>query len=285
MLSGRTEKLPYSLSRWTDLPAAKWAWFEEQLNQGWMIGIDPRTALPGKWALTPADVFGLIFWTRNPRNLLRSADRLADYPLVVHFTLTGWHEVERGAPGIEDGLALLRDTVAAFGVERVTWRFSPVPMVTDVLDRFDHLASEAAKLGLPEVFVAFLQENDLLPEGRGPRIRLELLKQFAVRSHGLQVKLCNEDRSLNLQSANGLGPRKRTQPANLGWGICESGERFAKTEYRIDAPATEGCGCALAVDPFTINESCTMGCAYCYAHDRSLAPKKRNTTKGLPVIP
>lgn len=277
MLSGRTEKLPYSLSRWTDLPAAKWAWFEQQLSQGWMVGFDPRTALPGKWSLAPKDTFGLIFWTRNSKNLLATVDRLAPYPLAIHFTLTGWHEVEKGAPGIEDGIAMLRDTVQAFGPDRVTWRCSPVPMVPDVLDRFARIAEAASEMGLKEVFVAFLQENDLMPENRGPRIRTELLKQLAVRSSGLRVLLCNEDRTLDLASKKG--------PPNLSKGICESGRRFAGSEYTIDSPPTEGCGCALAVDPFTLNESCTMGCAYCYAADRSLAPKKRNTTKGLPVLP
>lgn len=279
MLSGRNEKLPYSLSRWTDLPAAKWPWFEQQLDQGWMVGFDPRTAIPAKWSLAPADVFGLIFWTRNSRNLVANADRLRAYPLAVHFTLTGWHEVEKGAPGIEEGLGILRDTVAAFGPDRVTWRFSPVPMAEGMLDRFESIASEVSKMGLTEVFVAFLQENDLLPEKRRPRIRAELLKQMAVRAHGLRVLLCNEDRTLDLGA--------KTGPKNLGRGICESGQRFSQSEYMIDNPPTEGCGCSLAVDPFTINESCTMGCAYCYAADRNLAPKKRNTTKGrgLPVLP
>lgn len=277
MFSGRIEKLPYSLSRWTDLPAAKWPWFETQLDQGWMVGFDPRTALPSKWSLAPADVFGLVFWTRNPTNLIVHADRLRDYPLVIHLTLTGWAEVEKGAPGIEEGLALMRDTVAIFGPSRVVWRFSPVPAVDDVIDRFERIAQTAVELGLTEVFTAFLQENDLLPETRRPRMRSELLRQLAVRSHGLRVSLCNEDRTLDLGTRMG--------PNNLGRAICESGRRFAKSEYMVDSPPSEGCGCALAVDPFTINESCTMGCAYCYAADKSLAPKKHNTTKSLPVLP
>jgi hypothetical protein len=242
-----------------------------------MIGIDPRTAFPAKWSLAPADVLGLIFWTRNPTNLIQNADRLRDYPLIVHFTLTGWFEVEKGAPDLDEGLELLRETVRAFGADRVVWRFSPVPMVSDVLDRFEKIAEEASKLGLPDVFLAFLQENDLLPEGRSQRVRVELLKHLATRSHGLRLLLCNEDRTLY------PGPGK-VGPSNLQRGICESGERFSRSGYLIDTPPQEGCGCALAVDPFTINESCTMGCLFCYAADRSLASKKRNTVS-LKVLP
>lgn len=267
MRSGRTEKLPYSLSRWTDLPAAKWPWFEAMLDQGWMVGIDPRTGVPGRWSLTPEDTFGLIFWTRNSRNLIANAERLKKYPLAVHFTLTGWHEVEKGAPNIADGLAMLRDTVQTFGAQNVTWRFSPVPMVHDILDRFEALAIQAAKFGLEEVFVSFLQENDLLPETRSPRVRGEILRQLGARSHGLRVLLCNEDQTLDVHGSN------------VARGICESGKRFTNSNYQVDGPKTEGCGCALAVDPFTINETCSMGCRYCYAADRSLSPKKRNTSR------
>lgn len=268
MRSGRSERLPYSLSRWTDLPASKWEWFEHMLDQGWMVGFDPRTGLPDRWSLAPAETMGLIFWTRDSRNLIANAERLKAYRLAVHFTLTGWHEFERGAPNIQEGLAILRSTVETFGAENVTWRFTPVPMVADALERFAVIASQAAEMGLKEVFVSFLQENDMVRETRAPRVRNEMLRQFAALSHGLKVLLCNEDRVLDVQGVQ-----------NLARGVCESGIRFAETRYQIDAPKAEGCGCSLAIDPFTINESCKMGCLYCYAADKSLSPKKRNTTK------
>lgn len=273
MNSGKAERLPYSFSRWTDVPAAKWAWFERQLSEGHFIGFDPRTAMPGEWSLKPEDTFGLIFWTKDPTNILASAELLKAYPLVVHLTLTAWQEVEKGAPDLVKGMQLMRQLVDTFGPDQVVWRFSPVPLLDDVLDRFAMMAGGAATLGIKEVFVSFLQENDLLPETRSPRVRLELLKQMAARASGLKVKLCAEDRLL---------AREQHLPKNLQSDICESGGRFMA--YAIDQPKTEGCGCALAVDPFTINESCTLGCAYCYAADQALAPRKRNTTKKRKLV-
>jgi DNA repair photolyase len=280
MYSGKQDKLPYSLSRWTDLPAAKWDWFNEQLDQKFMIAIDPRTALPGIWSLKPEDTYGLIFWTKNPENLVKHADRLKNYQKVVHMTLTGWTEVEKGAPDIQEGLELMQAAATTFGAHNVTWRFSPVPLVDDVVDRFVKIAEGVEKIGIREVYLAFLQENDLMPERRHGRVRKELLKQMAARTK-LHLMLCNEDRTFEAEKKAGSS----ILPANLGPGICESGKRFASSAYNIDLPKTEGCGCALAVDPFTINETCTMGCLYCYAADKTLSPKKRNTTKrSLPMI-
>lgn len=280
MQSGKREKLPYSLSRWTDLPAAKWAWFEKQLDQGWMTGFDPRTAVPSKWSLLPADTYGLIFWTKNPTNLIANADRLKKYEqrFVIHMTLTGWEEVEKGAPSLEEGIELMAKAAETFHPSQVTWRFSPVPAVPDVVDRFAKIAEAVEKMGITEVYLAFLQENDLLPERRPARVRKELLKQMASTTK-LYLDLCNEDRTLK-DERNNNGDARRMMP-NLSSGICESGARFAPTNYAVDMPKAEGCGCALAVDPFTINETCTMGCTYCYAADKTLSPKKRNTTKGL----
>ncbi len=273
--SGKVERLPYSLSRWTDLPAAKWPWFLDRLDNGWMLGIDPRTSLPEKWSLQPADVFGLVFWTRDAQNLVRSADALKPFPVVIHYTLTGWHEVERGSPSIDRALATMGDAVAAFGADRVIWRFSPVPVVDDVVERFERIAKGVSALGIKEAFVAFLQENDLKNEPRPARVRRELLQQMAARTD-LTLQVCREDAT----------PISAPNP-RLVHGVCESGRRFIESKtWGVDWPKTESCGCALAVDPFTINESCVFGCEYCYAADKTLATKKFSTTKKhhLPVL-
>jgi len=265
--SGKAEGLPYSLSRWTDLPAAKWPWFQDQLDRGWMMAFDPRTAVPTPWSLKPEDTFGLIFWTRNPRTLIDNADRLKAYPLVIHFTLTGWHEVEHGSPSLEEGLLLLQEAVSTFGANNVVWRFSPVPLVDDVLDRFEAIAKGAKRAHLGHVYVSFLQENDQVPERRPRRVRMELLRQMAARAGSLDVRICNDDSTFKTYDEMGV-------PDNLHRSVCEDGRRFGPR------CAFEGCGCSLAVDPFTINEGCNMGCEFCYAADRSLSPAKRDTTTG-----
>lgn len=272
-ISGKSEGLLYSLSRWTDLPIAKWPWFRQRLEQGYMLGVDPRTAMPGLWSLKPEDTLGLVFWTKNPTNLIEDAHLLNGFPLVVHVTLTGWTEVESGAPNIKWGLKRMAEAVEAFGADRIVWRFSPVPVVDDVVERFERIARDVEAMGIRQVYVAFLQDNDLMPETRSREVRRDLLCRMAGK--GMNILVCNEDRTLD-------GPGSELPP-NLQYGVCEDGNRFTG---RSGALVAEGCGCALSVDPFTINESCTMGCEYCYAADRSLAKERRDTTrKSLQVIP
>ena len=269
MQSGKAEGLPYSLSRWTDIPASKWSWFKERLEQGVMNGFDPRALVPSAWSLRPEDVQGLIFWTKDPRNLIKDAALLKDFPLVIHLTLTGWTEVEKNAPDLALGIKLLQETIATFGADRVVWRFSPIPqlMTHDVLQRFTAISVAASHFGLRRVYAAFLQENDRMPESRSKAERGALLWRMAerVQDLGIDLLLCQDDR-VTLETA------LVDQPKNLKLGVCEDGKIFGGT------PPVMDCGCALSVDPFTINEACSVGCKYCYAADKSLSPKRRNTT-------
>jgi hypothetical protein len=221
-----------------------------------MVGFDPRAQMvPAAWSLAVEDTLGLVFWTKDPLNLIRDVKLLTPYPLVIHLTLTGWEEVEIGAPNLALGLELMRQTVDTFGVSNLVWRFSPIPMVPDVVGRFEAIAKVAESLGLRQVYVSFLQPNDSLPESRSLEAREALLEQLGAVS-GIKVLVCKEG------SGYALAP-------NLEYGVCESGTRFGATPR-----CTEHCGCALAVDPFTITESCTMGCLYCYSADKTLAPSK-----------
>lgn len=275
--SGRAEGIPYSFSRWTDVPGAKWPWFIQALDAGSMVAFDPRNAIPYTWSLKPEDTLGLVFWTKMPKALVRDSGRLAGYKVKIHVTITGWEEVEPGVPDIYQTCSYTNMAVEIYGAENVTWRFSPVPLVPDVVDRFRRIADTLAQEHQPQrVYLSFLQQNDKIPETRERDERLALMVKLAevASTYRLQVLLCNEDRTL--AKVNGL-------PENLTAGVCAPPEDFALAG--LERPPSEGCGCVLMADPFTINETCTMGCRYCYAADLTLATKKRNTTRGLPVVP
>lgn len=274
LLAGQEEGIPYSLSRWTDLPAAKWPWFKEQLNQGWMWAVDPRSGVPCRWSLAPEDTRALVFWTRDPRNLILDRVLLTPYQVQVHLTVTGWGEVEHKAPTLREGVGLLRDVSAVYGPSSIVWRFSPVPVVEDVVDRFERILEAAVGL-VSKVYIAFLQTNDRMGDPRSIEERVSILTQLSQKGQaaGIEVLLCNEDAGL-------ITGRKVSSCVKTG--VCVS--TLGLTSPGKKDPITEGCGCVLMADPFTINESCIFGCEFCYAADQTLSPKKRNTARHLPMV-
>jgi len=269
ILRGIDENLPYSLSRWTDVPAGKWPWFLRQLKQGWMEAFDPK-GTPGTWSLLPEDTHELVFWTKNPANLIKDKELLRGYDVKIHVTATGWHEVERGTPSLEDASRLLGQTVEAFGPSKVTWRFSPIPNVPDVAERFAKAIAIAAPYSLTQVYVSFLQDNARLNENRTSQERLDILVSLGViaQSYGIVLQLCQDDSALMPLLAKGT--------PGLSLGICAP-PKNAKQD-------TFSCGCAKSVDPFSVNEACCYSCDYCYVSDLALSSKKTNTTRRLPVI-
>jgi hypothetical protein len=266
LMSGVTEGVPYSLSRWTDVPASKWSWFESCLQHSQMVAFDPRTSVPSVWSLQPEDTLGLVFWTKNPTNLVRNKELLKPYDVTVHVTATGWSEVEKGAPTLEESGELLFQTAKAF--KTVYWRFSPIPQLPEreLLIRFQRLLGYASVAGLRKVFVSFLQSNDRVPETRGATERFELLNSMAdeAKAFGIDAVLCGDDHSFD-----------DFQGAKFSLGPCVNPVDF-HSQHPIHL---ENCGCVLMVDPFTVNEACQYGCSYCYAADRSLSKNKRNTTR------
>jgi DNA repair photolyase len=259
-LSGKELNLPYSFSRWTDVPIDRWSWFKELLERKEMLGFHPEQMIPYRWSLRAVDTLGLIFWTKDPTNVMCDGLQDLGYKVKVHVTVTGWEEVEGKAPSLQDGATKLSRAYKLLGDDSVIWRFSPIPILDqdEVISRFQLILDRTSESAVKRVYTSFLQPNDLIPETRSELDRLNLLVQMGevAQQYGVRVLLCNEDKLL--AAHQDLHP-------NVGSGVCAPPEDFALPKR--NKPLSEGCGCVLMVDPFNINESCRVGCRYCYVAD------------------
>jgi hypothetical protein len=271
-LSGRELNFPYSLSRWTDIPIDKWDFFKEIMKKREMLGWHPEQMIPYRWSLKPDDTLGLIFWTKDPTNVMFEGLQDRGYKVKVHVTVTGWEEVEGKAPPIQKAATTLAMAYKLLGENSVIWRFSPIPMLPqdELIRRFHLILARTSDYQVKRVYASFLQVNDLIPETRSESERLNILIQMGevAQQYGVKVLLCNEDQLL-VENPN-LHP-------NVGSGVCAPPEDFALPKRA--KPPSEGCGCVLMVDPFCANESCSVGCNYCYVADRSMSPRRMDSGK------
>lgn len=265
--TGTQTGFSYGFSRYTEVPGdpSRWSWFLERLKEGHFLGVHPVTGVPVLWSLRPEDTEELIFWTKNPVGLIESAHLLREeFPLSIHVTVTGNDSsLERSVPSPERAAQLLEQIVSIYGSHFVTWRISPyvpgegrIPLP----DLFERMAST----GVTRVAVSFYQEH---PGGskEGSRFSLSLQEKVQfweeistlAKKHRMLAFLCKDDEIVSPKSV----------------GICTPTARNQRDS---------GCGCSLSVDAFTATESCVYGCVYCYAVDRNLAPKRRNTL--LPLL-
>lgn len=269
-----------SVSRRTDIPRWYGDWFINRLHKGEVSWPAPyggkKHAL-----LTPGNVEGIVFWTKNPQSLLPYLNEIEEmgYPFYFQFTLTPYGLNVEPACGnkteIQNTFVRLSRQL---GKARVVWRYDPIllsgPMdaawhreqflrlleclagYTDtVVISFVDMYKKLQKTGLEEVPFA---------------LQAELAAFICATAHGagLRVQTCCEQ-LLQAELA----------PLGIEKGACISAERFSLiTGKPYIAPRDKhqrpGCGCAASVDIGAYN-TCPSGCLYCYANTSHKAASAR----------
>lgn len=276
-----------SASYRTDLPALYGSWFLARLEAGFCEVRNPYGGQVSVVDLTRAAVDAFVFWTRNLGPFMGALERVAaqDWPFVVQYTVTGYPRVlETAVPPASRSVELMRETARRYGPRVVVWRYDPIlfSSVTPAEHHRRRFAELAARLeGITdEVVVSFAQiyrktrrnldalaaGSDLSWEDPEPERKQELLVELAAEAHahGMALSLCAQRDLLlpGVADAACVDPRRLSDVAGRPIAAAARGHRKA-------------CGCSRSVD-IGAYESCTLGCAYCYAvQDRRAALARR----------
>lgn len=269
-----------SASRRTDVPALYAEWFARRLAEGWCEVPNPRNARQvARISLAAEDVEAFVFWTRHARPFLPVVETLLarGTPFYFQYTLTGYGPpLERRSPPVEVATRTFRELTARLPAGAVVWRYDPIVLGEAFppeahLARFERLAG-ALEGAARRVVVSLLDpyaktRRRLAALGLAPPRALpdsemhpgaqELLGRLAAiaRDHGLVPETCAEPRDW---SAFGLAPGRCVDDRLLAE---LTGRDFAR---RKDPGQREHCRCVESRDLGT-PDSCTLGCAYCYA--------------------
>ena len=104
-------------------------WFYRRIKEGFLYVRNPINAHQvSRIELSPKVVDCMVFWTKNPANMLEKLDCLKDYTYYFQFTLTGYgRDIEPGLPGKRETLIpTFRTLSQKIGKERVIWRYDPI---------------------------------------------------------------------------------------------------------------------------------------------------------------
>jgi len=279
-----------SVSRRTDIPAFYAEWFFNRLNEGYVLVRNPLNFHQvSKVSLKPEAVDCIVFWTKDPANMLAKLDLLQEYNYYFLVTITPYdNKIERNVPPKRQVIDSFIKLSAQIGKERVIWRYDPV-VLTDNIDaawhrkNFELLAAELKDYtnrchisfvdmyrkinrNMQSIRAVSITEKDMLETGKG----------FAAvaAKYGLKIYSCTE--SYDLMAA-GIDP-----------GSCIDGRLIAEiTGRKCDFPKDKNqraqCNCAASVDIGAYN-SCRHGCLYCYANFSETAVKN-NILKHDPASP
>ena len=262
-----------SVSRRTDIPNYFSDWFYNRIKEGFLYVRNPMNAHQiSRIDLSPEVVDCIVFWTKNPANMLERLDELKSYQYYFQFTLTGYgKDVEPGLPDKREVLIpTFKKLSEKVGAQRVIWRYDPIflsPRYTPEyhLRAFEEIAQCLAGY-TRKVVISFVdlyaktQRNTagLQIKSLSDREMFELAEQMVAISarYGMEVESCAE--VIDLQSVgvkHGSCIDKNLIEEIIGCKLIVNKDKNQRAE----------CGCFESVEIGTYN-TCKNGCRYCYAN-------------------
>ena len=269
-----------SVSRRTDIPNYYAEWFMGRIREGFCYVRNPMNPHQvSRIDLSPQVVDCIVFWTKNPANIMQYLEELGDYAYYFQFTLTGYgRDIEPGLPDKRQELIpTFQELSKRIGKERVIWRYDPIflnekytadyhlkafaeiadrlegsteRVVVSFVDMYAKIRRNAAEHSIHET-----AEEEIIP----------LAKEMAqiAADHHLLIESCAEQIELQeLGIRHGCCINRNLIERLLGCRLIGGKDKNQRKE----------CGCFESVEVGTYN-TCLNGCKYCYANfsDKSVA--------------
>lgn len=262
-----------SVSRRTDIPNYYSDWFYNRIKEGFVYVRNPMNAHQiSRINLSPEVVDCIVFWTKNPANMLARLEELREYPYYFQFTLTGYGKnVEPGLPDKRrEVIPTFQRLSEKIGMKRAVWRYDPIFLNAQYTREYHLKAFEEIAGSLEgctrKVVISFV---DLYAKTQRNMAGLQLrslsdeemlclageLVEIAQR-YGMEVESCAE--SIDLGSVgvrHGSCIDKRLIEEIIECKLIADKDKNQRTE----------CGCFESVEIGTYN-TCGNGCKYCYAN-------------------
>lgn len=276
-----------SVSRRTDIPAFYSDWFIQRLKEGFLYVKNPiNPHQVSKIPLSPEVVDCIVFWTKNPANIIERLGCFKDYMHYFQFTLTGYgKDIEPNVPDKRDMLEIFKRLSKKIGKERVIWRYDPIFLskrytVEYHLKAFGEIASSLSGYTKKAVisFVDFYANTKRNMKGIGVEVftpdgMVKLAKDIAhiASRHHITVEACAEEMDFGeIGVSPGSCIDQKLVESLLG----------CKIDAKKDKNQRGACRCIESVEVGAYH-TCLNGCKYCYANFNE--KKVEETVKGYDV--
>lgn len=262
-----------SASRRTDIPAYYYEWFFNRIKDGYLLVRNPLNIHQiSKIKLNPDIVDFIVFWTKNPENMIDRLEILQDYNYYFQFTITSYDkDIEENVPNkgrcILSTFKKLSDKI---GKEKVIWRYDPILLnkkytIEYHSKNFEKLAKQLSDYtekctisfidlykktdrNLKDSCIEYMNEEEI-------RLIAKVLSDIA-NQYNLKLDTCAENIDL--------------EEFGISHAHCidaELMEKLTNYEFKVgkDKNQRKECGCVESIDIGAYN-TCKNGCKYCYAN-------------------
>jgi len=266
-----------SASRRTDIPAFYSTWFFNRLKEGFVCVRNPMNPKQvSRIELSKDTIDCIVFWTKNPLEMLPKLDLLKDYNFYFQYTLNPYsNDIEVNLPAFEQRLQTFINLSTKIGKERVVWRYDPIIIARDIdvqfhITMFDEMA-KILKDYTNTVIISIL-DNYKKIKRRLQSIEVRDISAEEVELIATSFKNIADKYNLKILScAEDIDLR----PYGINPGKCIDDQLISKLlgqEIKIPKDKNQRaiCGCVESIDIGAYN-TCLNNCKYCYAnYDESI---------------
>jgi DNA repair photolyase len=274
-----------SVSRRTDIPAFYSEWFMNRLRRGCLKWTNPFNGQASYVSFEHAEV--IVFWTKNPRPLLRFLPEIEQKKIAFYFqfTLNDYEAegLEPGLPALEERIKTFQDLSGLIGRDRVVWRFDPLILTSEIsLDRLmekiegvgDRIATHTRKLVFSFADIGYQKVRANLKRARveaipfSPQAMVEMGEKIArlAQKWGIEAASCAQAIDL---SRFGIS-HNRCIDDQL---IRKISPGVSEIPWTKDPGQRRDCGCVCSKDIGKYN-TCPHLCVYCYANSTESLVRK-----------
>lgn len=222
--------------------------------------------------LSPGAVDCIVFWTKNPVQMIDKLGYLSDYSYYFQFTLTGYgKDIEPHLPDKrEELISIFRKLSEKTGKEKVIWRYDPILINKKYTAEYHLKAFEeiAGKLSgyTEKVIISFV---DLYAKTQRNMRQLDIRQMTNEEIVSLAEKMAQIASRCNLIIET-CAEKINLEQAGIRHGSCIDKkliERLSGCKLRgeKDRNQRQECGCLESVD-IGAYDTCLNGCKYCYAN-------------------
>lgn len=278
---------PYIISAsWaTDVPAFYSDWFFNRLEAGYAAWHNPHSRVKSYVSFENARF--VVFWSKNPKPLLRHIHKLKDYGLrcYIHYTVNDYsaEQIEPNLPSLNQRIDTFRKLSTLLGKEAVIWRNDPL-ILTDtisvdvLLDRMKVIGDQLWGYTNKLVF-SFVNIGSYKKVGRNLESAKicynewteEHMTEFATKLSALNNQRWNFELATCAEGIDldGLGIKhNRCIDPDLIVNLSPNDEVLHThiEEIREKRGMRSHCGCTVAKDIGEYN-TCAHACTYCFANN------------------
>ncbi|AVP65199.1 DUF1848 domain-containing protein [Clostridium sporogenes] len=279
-----------SVSRRTDIPAFYSEWFFNRVKEGFALVRNPfNTKQISRINLSPKVIDCIVFWTKNPKKMIKRLDEIKEYNYYFQFTLNSYDKtLEKNLPKKKYLINTFIELSQKIGKDKVIWRYDPI-ILTDKFTKeyhykwFEYLAKTLSPytnkciisfLDLYKKTEHNLKKINVLPLNKDDMIGLADKFSKIASKYNLIIETCSEEIELS--------------KVNINHGKCIDDTLIShiigeKLYIDKDPNQRKICGCVKSIDIGAYN-TCNHDCLYCYANfNREMVEK--NMLKYSPKSP